>query len=90
MPDPEEQPPMTEDAGPEKFWVVWSPQGGPPVARMTSFNVARSAAVRLSKRFPEQDFFVLASCWGRIGTSPVAAEPAGQDDTSAGGPPEPE
>jgi hypothetical protein len=80
-PDPEEQPPMPEDAGPEKIWVVWSPQGGPPVARMTSFNVARSAAIRLSKKFPEQDFFVLASCWGRIAT------PAGPVDADT---PEPE
>ena len=75
---------MPDDAGPEKFWVVWSPQGGPPVARMSSFNVARSAAVRLSKRFPEQDFFVLASCWGRIATASVVPE------ATAAGPPTPD
>ena len=59
---------------PRRFYVVWSPQGGPPVARYPSFGAARTAAVRLSLKLPGQDFFVLASRWGRIGTPAVAPE----------------
>jgi hypothetical protein len=64
----------THPPDPRKFYVVWSPQGGPPVARYPSFGAARGAAVRLSLRFPEQDFFVLASCWGRIAKPATEAE----------------
>ena len=35
---------------------------------------AATAAVRLSLKLPGQDFFVLASRWGRIGTPAVAPE----------------
>ena len=70
---------MPEATDPRKFYVVWSPQGGPPVARFPSFNAARSAAVRLSSRYSEQDFFVLASCWGRIAKPTVEAEPPNSD-----------
>jgi hypothetical protein len=82
------RPPMSDDTkppdptskravDPRRFWVVWSPQGGPPVARIASFEEARAAAQRLSNRKPEQDFFVLASCWGKRGTpaEPVLPEP---------------
>jgi hypothetical protein len=61
---------------PRKFYVVWSPQGGPPVARYPSFGAARTAAVRLSLKLPGQDFFVLGSCWGRIATPAKEPEAA--------------
>jgi hypothetical protein len=87
MPEPKKPP------DPRKFYVVWSPQGGPPVARYPSFGAARGAAVRLSMKLPEQDFFVLASCWGRIArpatepealaVEPVASEPPTTDPEAA-------
>jgi hypothetical protein len=77
MPEPIEPP------DPRKFYVVWSPQGGPPVVRYPSFESARIAASRLSLKIPGQDFFVLASCWERIGataTEPVEIERDAADD----------
>jgi hypothetical protein len=75
MPDDATPPdPTTRKApDPRKFWVVWSPQGGPPVVRFPNFEKARGAASFLSKKHPERDFFVLVSCWGKLGTP---AEPA--------------
>jgi hypothetical protein len=68
-------PEKTETPDPRKFYVVWSPQGGPPVFRYPSFEAARRSAFLLSRKLPEQDFFVLASCWSRIGTPADAVEP---------------
>jgi hypothetical protein len=65
---------MPEPAEPEPFFVVWSPQGGSPIVRYPSHGSARAAAGRLSLRLPGQDFFVLASCGGRVWT-PAPAEP---------------
>jgi hypothetical protein len=76
LPDPTGPP---ENADPKRFFVFWSPQGGPPVVRYPTFQAARSAAVRLSNKHAGQDFFVLASCWGRIGMPAVGAEPVGPD-----------
>jgi hypothetical protein len=70
MPEPTEHP---EPADSRRFFVIWSPQGGPPVVRFPSFETARFAAIRLSNRHPDQDFFVLASCWGRVAKPPVEA-----------------
>jgi hypothetical protein len=64
----------TEPTDPKPFYVVWSPQGGPPVVRLPTFGAAQRAAVRLSLKVPDQDFFVLASCWERIGTPATKAE----------------
>jgi hypothetical protein len=75
---------MPENAEPKRFFVVWSPQGGPPVVRFASFNEARSAAIRLSNKHTGQDFFVLASCWGRVGT------PSAGPEATAAGPPTPD
>jgi hypothetical protein len=33
---------------PRQFYVVWSPQCGPPVVRYPTFGAARTAAVRLT------------------------------------------
>jgi hypothetical protein len=61
-------PESTEKSGESKrFFVVWSPQGGPPVVRIPTFAQARTAAHRLSLRNPGRDFFVLQSCWGKLG-----------------------
>jgi hypothetical protein len=65
---------MPKSPDPKRFFVVWSPQGGPPVVRHASFGAARSAAIRLTMKFPEQDFFVLQSCWGKIGEPAVGPE----------------
>jgi hypothetical protein len=75
---------MPKPADPKRFYVVWSPQGGPPVVRYPTFESARAAATRLSRKHPESDFFVLASCWGRIATPPIepqaeAVEPVAPD-----------
>ncbi len=70
---------MPESSERKKFFVVWSPQGGPPVARFPTFKAARSSAIRLSLKFPEQDFFVLESCWGQIGKPPDVTEVVGPD-----------
>jgi hypothetical protein len=72
---------MPASPDPRRFYVVWSPQGGPPVVRFPSFNAARSAAIRLSGRFPGQDFFVLASCLGKIGDPPAGDEPLDAGDS---------
>jgi hypothetical protein len=66
---------MTETPEPRRFYLVWSPQGGPPVVRYPSFYAARSAAIRLSNKLPGQDFFVLASCWGKLGAPADGAGP---------------
>jgi hypothetical protein len=66
---------MPESPEPRRFFVVWSPQGDPPVVRFPGFNAASSAAIRLSTKSPEQDFFVLASCWGKIGMPSAEAGP---------------
>ena len=79
MPDNSE--PKSPD--PRRFYVVWCPQGGPPVVRYPTFGGARTAAVRLTLKYPERDFFVLASCWGRIGTPAVAVEAEGSDPQMA-------
>jgi hypothetical protein len=65
---------MPDGPDPKRFFVVWSPQGGPPVVRSSSFGAALSAAIRLTMKFPEQDFFVLQSCWGKIGERVVGPE----------------
>ena len=67
------EPPKRPD--PKRFYVVWSPQGGPPVVRYPTFESARAAATRLSHKLPEKDFFVLASCWGRIARPAAEGEP---------------
>jgi hypothetical protein len=67
---------MTESIESKKFFLVWSPQGPtPPVFRYPSFGAARASAVRLSLRYPEQDFFVLETCWGKLGELPPEAVP---------------
>jgi hypothetical protein len=71
-------PESTEKSGESKrFFVVWSPQGGPPVVRIPTFAQARTAAHRLSLRNPGRDFFVLQSCWGKLG-QPVEAAVEGE------------
>jgi hypothetical protein len=65
-----------DPAEPQRFFVVWSPQGGPPVVRHANFGAARSAAIRLTMKFPGQDVFVLQSCWGKIG-EPIGEPAAG-------------
>lgn len=49
----------------DRFWVVWSPQGGDPVVKIKTFEQAIHAAHRLSEKHPNQEFYVLQSCWGR-------------------------
>jgi hypothetical protein len=68
---------------PRRFWVVWSPQGGPPVSRIPSFEEARAAAQRLSSRKPEQDFFVLASRWGKLGRPTEAVTPEPETESTS-------
>jgi hypothetical protein len=63
----------------KRFWLVWSPQGGPPMFRYPSFNSARSGAIRLSLKFPDQDFFIMESVWFKLGTPPDEAEPLASD-----------
>jgi hypothetical protein len=73
---------------PRSFFVVWSPEGGDPVVRHPSFNVARSVAWKLSEKYPGQSFYVLRSCWGRPARAaehPAVAGEVAQD----GGPVEP-
>jgi hypothetical protein len=81
MPDPDPSPGSVES---RRFYVVWSPQGGPPVVRIPTFQQARTAAYRLSLRNPTRDFFVLQSCWGKLG------EPANEADEPEPTSPEPE
>ncbi len=71
-----------------RFYVVWSPQGGDPVVRYETFGRARQAAWRLSEKYPGQDFFVLASCWGRI-ARPAGAPDAGGEAGDGGEPADP-
>jgi hypothetical protein len=75
---------MPESNDPKKFFVVWSPQGGPPIVRYPSFTAARASAVRLCRNYPEKDVFVLASCWGRVASTAIVAE------SPASNPPNPE
>jgi hypothetical protein len=42
-----------------KFWVVWSPQGGPPTVRHASLAAATNEAHRLALQAPGSEFFVL-------------------------------
>jgi hypothetical protein len=79
------EPPMPEITERRRFFVVWSPQGGPPVVRFPTFNAARAIAIRLSLKHPEQDFFVLESCWGKIG-KPASASVAEVLDSEAPAP----
>jgi hypothetical protein len=75
---------MPESNEPRRFFVVWSPQGGPPIVRFPSFAAARSVAIRMTQKFPEQDFFVLASCWGKFGKPPVEVATSGVKVASSG------
>jgi hypothetical protein len=78
---------MPEHTEQKRFWLVWNPQGPtPPVFRYPSFGAARSAAIRLSLKFPDQDFFVLESCWFKLGTPPAEtiAPEAPADDAEVG------
>ncbi len=68
---------MPKDDDPRVFFLVWSPQGGPPVVRIRTFAEARVAALRLGTKFPDRDFFVLRSCWGKAGQQPAIEELAG-------------
>lgn len=73
--------------GPRRFFVVWSSQGRPPVARMGSFAQARVAAIRLANKHTDQDFFVLQSCWGKLGEpteNPVEPGGTGAGPETAG------
>jgi hypothetical protein len=70
---PQPKPPETRRRAapdPRAFYVVWSPEGGDPVVRFPNFAAAKSAAYRLSERYPTQSFFVLKSCWGRPARPP--------------------
>ena len=58
---------MIENDEQKEFFVVWSPQGGPPVVKFSKFREARHIAFKLSAKRPKQDFFVLKSCWGKLG-----------------------
>jgi hypothetical protein len=69
---------------PGRFYVVWSPQGGPPVKRYPEFQTARHAAWRLSQKHPVQDFFVLCSCWGKLATTPIAMTENTHPETDPG------
>jgi hypothetical protein len=64
---------MPETTERRRFFVVWSPQGGPPVVRFPTFKAARSIAIKLSLKHADQDFFVLESCWKKIGKPMVEA-----------------
>lgn len=59
---------------PDRFYVVWSPQGGPPVVKHKSFHSARHAAYRLTARHPDREFYVLRTCWGRTPKTAEGAE----------------
>ena len=41
------------------FWVVWSPRGGGPRYRHTSFELAHKEADRLAKRLPNRHFYIM-------------------------------
>jgi hypothetical protein len=75
---------MPESNEPRRFFVVWSPQGGPPIVRFPSFAAARSVAIRMTQKFPEQDFFVLASCWGKLAKPPVEVATTGVEVATTG------
>jgi hypothetical protein len=70
---------LSEPDDPRRFFLIWSPQGGPPVVRFPSFNAARAIAIRLSLKHPEQDFFVLASCFDLIGKPAPEVGPPGPE-----------
>lgn len=42
-----------------KFWVVWSPQSGPPTVRHASLAMATNEAMRLAQQHPGNEFVVL-------------------------------
>lgn len=42
-----------------KFWVVWSPQSGPPIVRHAQKMTATNEAHRLAQQHPGHEFFVL-------------------------------
>jgi hypothetical protein len=65
---------MPESKERKKFFVVWSPQSGAPVVRYSSFRAAQTSAVRHCRNFPDQDVFILVSCWGRIASTAIDAE----------------
>jgi hypothetical protein len=76
--------PMPERPESKRFWLVWNPRGPhPPEFRYPSFGSARSAAIRLSLKFPDQDFFVLETCWGKLGTPPTVVEPVAPDASTS-------
>jgi hypothetical protein len=83
-PGPADAPGPPDPPEPRRFYVVWSPQGGPPVVRFPTFQAARSAAIRLSNKHAGQDFFVLQSCWGRVGMPAVEAEAIRQPALAVG------
>jgi hypothetical protein len=59
--------------------------------RHTSFDEARLAAFRLALKHPEQNFFVLKSCGGKIGEPAVVERAFGDDPLEpAAPPPDPE
>jgi hypothetical protein len=71
---------MSQPTEQKRFWLVWNPRGPhPPEFRYPTFNSARSAAIRLSLKFPDQDFFVMESTWYKLGTPPAEAEPVAPD-----------
>lgn len=43
----------------EPFFVVWSPQGGPPTRRHPDMMAATNEAMRLAKANPGREFIVL-------------------------------
>lgn len=47
------------------FWVVWSPESGPPTLQHDSFDSAAEEAERLARRFPGHTFIVLQAIEAR-------------------------
>ena len=43
----------------ERFWTVWSPDGGAPTYRHISRQAAVHEAERLARKVPGRQFFVL-------------------------------
>lgn len=44
------------------FWLVWTPSGVAPIVKHPSVDAAETEAMRLARRQPGQEFYVLAPC----------------------------
>lgn len=60
-----------------RFWLVWSPQGGPPTYQHATKRLARREAARLAAENPSKEFFVLKTVLLVEGHVSISRKPLG-------------